>query len=221
MKTTVVVSLYDRYENLKKWVHAWNLCDTTDAKLFIVNNVDEGTDTLEWENYCSEKGVSFIKRENVGFETGILQDVCYGRMLEEQEWDYLIFATDDTIPMKKDFIQRFTTPLVHYKNKAVTFIEMSGVYTPHIRTTGICVHKNTAKKLVFPSLQVSDKQECYDFEHQGGEWTFLAQILFMGYIPVQLGFTRGGCMWDTDHRANFKREKEWESEFPGYKLNEI
>lgn len=216
MKTIVVVSLYDRYENLKKWVHAWNLCDTTDAKLFIVNNIDEGTDCSYWEKYCRERGVSFVTRQNIGFETGIIQDVCYGRMFAEQNWDYFIFATDDTIPMKKDFVSRFTKPLINDGNNSITFIEMSGVYTPHIRTSGFCIDRETSKMLEFPVFQVELKEECYYFEHQGGEETFLAQILKMGKTPIQLGNVRTSCMWDTDHRANFKREKQWEREFPGY-----
>jgi len=53
LKTIVVVSLYNRYENLQKWVHAWNLCSHTEnVKLFIVNNIDEGTDCSYWEKYC-------------------------------------------------------------------------------------------------------------------------------------------------------------------------
>lgn len=216
MKTIVVVSLYDRYENLKRWVHSWNLCDTKDAKLFIVNNIDDGMDVSYWREYCQERGVNFVERENIGYETGIIQDVLCGRMFAEQEWDYLIFATDDTIPMKKDFISQFTAPIIASKNNAVTFIEMSGVYTPHIRTSGFCVDKLTGQRLKFPYDQVVDKEECYYFEHQGKEDTFLAQILLMGKTPIQLGNVRTSCMWDTHHREKFQRWKQWRKEFPGY-----
>lgn len=220
MKTIVVVSLYDRYENLKKWVHSWNLCDTEYAKLFIVNNIDEGTDTSYWKEYCEKRGVSFVERENIGYETGIIQDVATRRMFDEQDWTYLIFATDDTIPMKRDFISQFTTPVMFSRKNAVTFIEMSGVYTPHIRTSGFCIDRLTAQRLIFPSPQITEKEECYYFEHQGKEETFLAQILLMGKTPVQLGNVRKSCMWDTHHRIDFNRWEEWNKEFPGYITNE-
>lgn len=216
LKTIVVVSLYNRYANLERWVHAWNLCEKENAKLFIVNNVDEGTDCSYWIEYCEERGVSFVERQNIGFETGIIQDVCYGRMFAEQNWDYLIFATDDTIPMKKDFVSRFTKPIIDSDNGCITFIEMSGVFTPHIRTSGFCIDRETSKRLEFPSFQIEFKEDCYDFEHQGGEDTFLAQILKMEKIPVQLGHIRRSCMWDTDHRISYHRWKEWNEEFPGY-----
>lgn len=211
--TIIVVCLYDRYENLKKWLHSWQFCNKKDAKLFIVHNT-EIEDTSNIKKVVEEKGAYYIKRENIGFETGIIQDVVSGRILAEQNWDVLISATDDTFPMNKDFVEVFVQE-VKKPDIGVVCIEMSGQYTPHIRTSGFAITKKIAEKITFPA-QIVDKQQCYDFEHQGGEHTLLSQILRMNKRAIQLSNLKTSIMWDTHHRGYLNRWQEWLDEFPGY-----
>src|SRR5688572_14828955 len=103
LKIIVVVCLYDRFENLRRWIHAWEMCDKHDATLIIVNNKYNGIDTDFWEKYCYIRGVKYVQRDNIGYETGVIQSVLLGRILDEEQWDMFLFVTDDTIPIKRDF----------------------------------------------------------------------------------------------------------------------
>lgn len=214
MKIAVVVCLFDRHENLRKWLHCWQMCDTTDAELFIVNNKYEGLDANFWFKLCTEKGVNYLVRRNVGFETGIIQDCFRGKI--GGKWDYLIFVTDDTLPMKRDFIQRYIEGMKE-DSVEVTYMEASNVVAPHIRTTGFCISRELSIKMVFPrgDSKVISKGDCYHFEHTGGEETFLSQIMKHGKNTKMVAPLHESVLWDS-HTTNFNRWEEWHKEFPGY-----
>lgn len=214
-KIIVVVCIYKRYENLKKWIHAWKQSNTENASLFFVNNADPDMDTTYWEQYCKDNKVGFVRRENIGFETGIIQDVILGRMFAEQNWDLYLSVTDDTIPMDPYFLYQFREAFK--PDVGIVCMEMSGVFTPHIRTTGFCIDKYTAKKIKFKQEQIKTKEECYYFEHQGKEETLLSQILRMNKVVVQLSGVKKSVLWDTHHHENHNRWKEWNKVFPGFK----
>lgn len=214
MKTIIVVCIHDRYENLKKWLHSWSLCNKENAKLFIVHNTDE-SDTMFWRILCESSGAFYIKRQNIGFETAIIQDIFLGKMLDEQKWDNFIFCTDDTLPMKKDFISQYTNEISKSDVGAVC-MEISGVYAPHIRTTGWIIRKDVSKKIKWAFVPVENKGQCYHFEHQGGELTLYSQLLLLGYRVVQPDIPRNSVFWDTHHNLHFDRWNEWYKEFPGY-----
>lgn len=216
-KTIVVVSLYNRYDNLKRWVHAWQNSHIRDAKLFIVNNADPEMNTTPWEAYCKERGVTFIRRDNIGFETAIIQDVFLGRMFKEENWEFLLFATDDTIPMDRFFIHYFIEHFNAKSDLGVVCMEMSGVYVPHIRTTGFCINWPTAKNIKFKPSQITTKEECYYFEHQGKENTLMSQVLRMDKRVIQLSAVKDSVLWDTHHHEDHNRWEEWNQAFPGYK----
>lgn len=216
MKVIVVISLYNRYINLKRWVHAWNLSDTSNAKLFIVNNTENPEYTKGWREYCEKRGVNYITRENIGFESGVLQDVMVGTMFKEQNWDIFIFATDDTIPMKKDWIKQYVDKLKD-PDVGVACMEISGVWTPHIRTTGWAIRKDISNKVYFVHYPIQTKEECYFFEHQGFEDTLMSQVLKMDKRVVQLSNIRESVMWDTHHHEDHNRWDEWNNEFPEFK----
>lgn len=215
MKTIVVVCIYDRYENLKKWVHSWNSSNIKDSKLFIVNNIDEEEDNSYWKKYCEDRGVNFLSRRNRGYETGVIQDIFLGRMFKEQNWDILLFATDDTIPINKNFIQKYEEVLKN-ENIGVAAMEISGVWTPHIRTTGFAITKNVANLINFVHNPILTKDECYFFEHQGFQDTLMSQVLNLDKRVIQLTNLKESYMWDTHHHEDHNRWEEWNKEFPGY-----
>lgn len=213
-KIIIVMCIFDRFENLRRWIHAWNMCEQMGAKLFIINNHSIGMDIDFWKNYCNKKGVEYIIRPNYGYETGIIQDVITENLLKEEEWDVFFFITDDTIPISKKFLTEYIEELSK-PDIGVVCMEISGIYTPHIRTTGWCITKEVSKNLQFPDIPITNKDQCYQFEHTGGEATLMSQILRMGKRVVQMSTIENSAIWDT-HNTNLNRWDEWHKEFPNY-----
>jgi len=213
LKIIIVICIYDRFENLRKWAHAWQQCEQMGAKLYIVNNQSPGIDVDFWRKYCENREINYIERENVGFETGIIQDVVTGKLLQD-EWDVLFFMTDDTLPISKNFVPLYIEELLK-PDIGVVCMEISGMYTPHVRTTGWCIKKEEADKLTFIETPISKKEECYHFEHTGGEDTLMAQILNMKKRVVQQSDIENSAIWDT-HHTKLNRWEQWHKEFPQY-----
>lgn len=214
LKIIVVVCIHDRWENLRRWIHAWNMCEQIDAALIFVNNHHDGTDIGFWEDYCRVRNVILYNRGNIGFETGIIQDVITGKLFSDIDWNVFFSATDDSIPMKKDFLVQYMNELIK-PDVGVVAMEVSGNYTPHIRTTGWCIKKEIAKDITFAHEIIDDKGKCYEFEHTGGEATLMAQILRMDKRVVQLSNIADSAIWDTDH-TKLNRWAEWHEKFPNY-----
>lgn len=213
LKIIIVVCIYNRHENIRRWVHAWNMCEKLGAQLIFVNNIYEGIDADFWASYCEERGAKYYLRENKGYETGVIQDVILGNILDE-EWDIYLSVTDDTIPMKKNFLIEYINEIMK-PDVGVVCMELSGNVTPHIRTTGWCIRKDVANQLKFIANPIVSKEECYNFEHTGGEFTLMAQIINMDKRVVQLSNIKDSSLWDTDY-TKFNRWEEWHTEFPNY-----
>lgn len=214
MNIAIVMCLYSRFENLRRWIHAWNMCDKMGAKLFIVNNQYNGIDINFWSDYCKIRDVNYILRPNIGFETGVIQDVILGNILEEENWDILLFITDDTIPMKKDFLKEYIEELKK-PGVGLSCMQISGVYTPHVRTTGFCITREIANRIQFPYVPIENKEHCYHFEHTGGDLTLMSQVLRMNKRVVQVSEIEKSGLWDTDY-TEFNRWEEWHTNFPNY-----
>lgn len=212
--TAVVVIIYNRYENLKKWVECWQKCDKTNADLIVIHNLNSHLDSIRFKNYCADNGVKYIPRPNVGFDIGAFQDVCTGR-INIGDWENLLWCTDDTLPMDRHFVSRFTNKLD--SKTGVVCMEISEEVTTHIRTTGFCLSKETAKRIKFATPNLNKIEYCYDFEHHAGELTFYRQILRMGLDVKQVAPLETSPLWDTGHRAYLKRNPEMINEFYGDK----
>src|SRR6187551_503028 len=172
----VAVIVYNRLENLKRWVTIWNECKPN-AQLVIIHT---GPD--DWQQYCT--GAIYIKRKNIGFDIGAFQDVCWGRLKGFPEWDYMLWCTDDTLPMTKDFI----TPFIKAFNNpkvGISCMKISNEVKTHVRTTGFCIKRGTAYKLTFPADPIITKQQCYMFEHRSQQ-TLINQVKQMGLECVQV-----------------------------------
>lgn len=214
MKILVAVCIYDRFENLKRWIHSWKLSNTFGAELVIIHNVDKFK-TNPFQLYCRQNNIKYIRRVNLGFETGIIQDIFLEDIRINHKWGALLFCTDDTIPMKRDFLSQFRAEIVK-PDVGAACMEISGVWTPHIRTTGFCIRKEIARAVHWIHRPITTKEQCYFFEHQGFEDAFMSQILKMDKRVVQLSSIKTSVLWDTDHTA-LDRWAEWKQEFPGYK----
>ncbi len=198
MRIIVTVIVYNRLENLKRWIRIWNDCKPN-AELIIIHTGPE-----DWKNYCT--GATYIQRKNIGFDIGAFQDVCHDRLKGFPEWDYLLWCTDDTVPMTKDFITPFIKAFDNPK-VGVSCMKISNQVRTHVRTTGFCIKRDTATKLTFPADPVITKQDCYLFEHRGAE-TLTSQIQKMGLECVQVAPDNISPLWDTGYGQRLDRLQE-------------
>jgi hypothetical protein len=211
-KIIIAVIVYNRFENLKRWIHCWERCEQLNAELIIIHNYDIGTDFSAYKNYCAEKNIKYIPRINKGFDIGAFQDVCRNRLNGfDNDWDTMLWVTDDTLPMYKYFLPVFLHKL-NEQNVGVSCMEISPVIALHIRTTGFCLKKNTADKLIFPSDPIITKDECYNFEHRGGNRTLLGQINSMGLKAEMVSDISISPLWDSGYSPT-TRKKEHELAF--------
>lgn len=211
-KIIVAVVVYNRLENVKRWVRCWKECQKENAELFIIHTGDE----IEKFKAASE-GAKYIHRQNQGFDIGCFQDVCRERLKDfPNDWTHLLWITDDTIPMTKDFISPFIKTLEDPR-VGIAAMKISKSVAPHVRTTGFCIKKEVANKLQFPSEPVTTKQQCYLFEHRGGNNTLTNQVRRLGLSCVQVARDSVSPLWDMGYWKRLDRYEEHEQTFPSGK----
>lgn len=213
-KIIVAVCVYDRLENIKKWITCWNMCIRGDAELIIVhNNYNDECLKESFSLLCKKNNILYVGCNRPGFDIGRFQDVCRERLEGfPNDWDYLLWNCDDTIPMQKDFIAPFITALQHPK-VAVSCMQLSNSIATHIRTTGFCIKKEIANKLVFPVDPITTKQHCYLFEHRAGMKTFYKQLYLKGLQSVQVALDQYSPLWDTGYHKRLNRQAEHDQVF--------
>lgn len=209
-KTVVAIIVYNRFDNMKRWIECWKKCDQSEADLVIVHNHDKGVDFLRYKSHCEANGIKYVPRKNMGFDIGAFQDICRGRLGGfDNDWNTLFWATDDTFPMQRDFLSVFTSKLT--ETTGLSCMHISNEYAPHIRTTGICLKKNVAERLVFPADPVTTKWQCYEFEHRGGAKTLLRQVESMGLKAEMVAPIESSPLWDSGHV--YKRKSQHDNAF--------
>lgn len=195
MKTVVAVVIYDRKQNLERWMAVWQKAAIPDAELRIIHNLPP-SHASGYAEMCVAAGVTYIPRLNQGMDIGAFQDVCRKRLKGfAHDFDYLLWCTDDTFPMRDSFVSEFVRPLEDPKI-GVTCFEISPQVKPHIRTTGFCLRAETLEKIAFEANPIKTKDDCYRFEHRGTR-TLLAQIQAMGMVPHQVSPVQTSPLWDS------------------------
>lgn len=216
-KTIVAVVIYNRFLNLVHWLECWEKCDKTNAELIVIHNTD-GTET-EYQEACEKHGVKYIRRKNIGFDIGAFQDVCRGRLNGfPPYWERVLWVTDDTFPMRFDFVKRFEAKLT--QGVGVACMEVSPYVTKHIRTTGFMIRRETAERLKFPADPIVTKQHCYLFEHRDKSNVFYQQIIKMGLRVEMVANRTESPMWDTGYHRKLDRQKEHEEMFAEIKTGD-
>lgn len=202
MKLLVAVIIYNRLHNLERWIKCWKESNTGDAQLVIIHNYnhDERFRTL-----CDKSNIIYIRRNNIGFDIGAFQDICAGRL--ELDFDYLLWCTDDTLPMTKDFIAPFIEKITQ-PGVGIACMQISKSVTPHVRTTGFMVSKEVAKRIKFPADPITTKGHCYHFEHRGGKQILTNQIREMGLSCEMVSDPRTSPLWDTGYWKRLDRQDE-------------
>lgn len=212
--TLVTIIIYNRLENLKRWLNCWSQCNQENAELIVIHNYDILSQQKPYRDLCEKYGIKYYPRLNKGFDIGALKDVCSGQ-LKVPDFNELLWITDDTIPMSKDFVNQF-----RLKDEGIRCMEISSIRSPlHVRTTGFCISKETASKIIFPK-NIITKEHCYHFEHRGGDMTLMKQVEAMGLKCVQVAKLEKSPLWDTQNRAHLHRMKEHDSVFTPTALNE-
>ena len=220
MKLIITIIVYNRLSNLKRWLDCWKICEKPEGtELVVIHNYDKEEDQIPYKSLCGENNIKYIPRKNIGMDIGAFQDVCKERLEGfSNDWDYLMWVADDTIPMYKKFASCFLEE-IKKPNVGVACLEISREIKTHIRTSGFIISKETSKKLIFSVEIIKTKLECYFFEHRNNN-SFYEQILRMGKKVIQVSPTlRVSHLWDTGHRVNLNRWTDHYKEFP--KVEEI
>lgn len=213
MKIIYAVVVFDRFDNIKEQVRTWAMCEHQNAQMVIIHNYANEQARDAYSKFCSECGITYVPHENIGFDIGRLQDVCKERLEGfPNDWDYLIWLTDDCVIMRKDFIQQFISQFK--PDVGCVAMEISREVKLHIRTTGFCIPKHVAQRLTFPSNPITTKEHCYLFEHRDRANTFLQQITRMGLKAIQISRLEVSPFWDSGHKRTKSRLKEHYDLFP-------
>jgi lipopolysaccharide biosynthesis glycosyltransferase len=204
-KTLVAIIVWSRFENLKRWIRCWNQCDQAGAELVVVHNLE--VDNQRYADLCRDNGITYVPRPNKGFDIGAFQDICKERLPNfPNNWDNMIWITDDCIPMAKDFVGQFLDKLF---NGVIPCYEISNQVKRHIRTTGMLVTKEMARNLTFPRDPIVDREDCYQFEHKGRN--MYDQVVAMGKKPVQIvDDLKLSPLWDSHNRSGLKLARRHE-----------
>lgn len=210
----IAVIVHDRLDNLKEWIRCYKLSETKDSELVIIHNFKSEGDISIYKDVCDKENIKYIQRINIGFDIGAFQDVCKERLEGfPNNWKYLLWSADDTIPMYKKFIPSFLE-VIQKHNVGIACIEISNEVKRHIRTSGFMISKEISKRLVFPADPILSKNHCYEFEHRS-KYALFEQILRMHKKVLQVSPTlMVSHLWDTDHRKNLNRWEEHYKEFP-------
>lgn len=210
MKIIIVVIVYNRYSNIARWIDAWKQCNQHGAQLIIIHNYN-GSDKIE--KICQRERITYIKRENKGFDIGALQDVCKERLEGfPNDWDKLLWCADDTFPMSKDFLTPF---LEEYDGVICT--DLSLYVKTHIRTTGFMISKEISKKILFEKEPIITKEDCYQFEHRSLK-SFYEQMIHFKILVKQVAPREISPLWDSGYKRRLDRGKELENIFPSCSL---
>lgn len=212
MKIIVAVIVYNRLENIKLWVNSWKQCEKHDAELVVIQNIESDT-SKDIENYCTENNVKYISRKNKGFDIGAFQDVCKERLTYFYDgWDILLWCTDDTFPMRKDFIDPFLKKI----NGGIACTYLSAFVKKHIRTTGFAITKAASRKIQFEKDPIVSKEDCYQFEHRSKD-AFYEQMLKLKIPVTQVDTWSRSPLWDSGYGRVSNRIKEHLALFPEVK----
>lgn len=212
MKIVIAIVVFNRYSNIEHWMKCWAQCDKMGAELVIIHT---GEEIVKFVDLCQENNITYLHRVNQGFDIGCLQDVFRERLPGFPDYDYLLWVTDDTFPMRVNFLQPFIDAFKD-PSVGVAAMQISKSVAPHFRTTGFMIRRETTAKIKFPVDPIKTKEHCYQFEHRSGVNTFTNQVRALGLSCVMVAPTKSSPMWDSAHpnaRLRLDRQAEHDAVF--------
>lgn len=235
-KILVCVLVYDRIKNLNLWLTAWNQCAKLNSKIAVIHNHDGTKDNRdipppEYKILCDRHEVDFYcPRRNKGFDIGALQDLNHKRLqnqaLNEYDYDFLMWAVDDCLPMNKNFLYHYLDKILQKHDGSSATAEgrarnrcglvgaqLSKEYADHIRTNAFMIRPSTLNSVKFPANPIRTKLECYALEHRSHNMT--KQITDMGMTAEQVDPKNiSTFFWDTGHHRQLQLWNRFFNEFP-------
>jgi glycosyltransferase involved in cell wall biosynthesis len=208
-KVVTAVIVFNRPENIKEWGEIWDKTKQSGELVFIHNDNGEDYSKLTGKH-------KYIRRPNIGYDIGAFQDVCLNRLEGLPDYDLLLWCTDDTVPIKTNFVDQFTLRMTD--ETGVCCMHISDEYAKHIRTTGFMITKETASKLTFPANPIMTVAECHDFEHKSMKRSFYRQVRVMGKKVVQVSPLQSSPLYDKNYWTRNKKALMLKDKFD--RLNE-
>ena len=77
-KTLIIIIVWNRFENIKRWINCWKQCIQEGAELVILHNLETNND--RYSKLCKDNEITYVARENKGLDIGAFQDVCKERI---------------------------------------------------------------------------------------------------------------------------------------------
>lgn len=205
MKTVVAIVVYHRFRNVQDWVNCWGKSVTDNAELVIIHNYRHQFDRRICEAFCRDHSITYIARENIGFDIGAFQDVCRGRLQGFPEYDYLLWCPDDLLPQRPTFLQEYHKAFA--SDVVSVCYEISQEVNPHIRTTGFMLKRETVERIRFNVDPIITKAQCYDFEHRDKTNSLMDQVKKLGKV-VQVCDVETSPMWDSGMNSREARRRK-------------
>jgi hypothetical protein len=200
----LVIVVYNRDHNIRRWLQVWEQCRQS-AHMVIINTGPNALDIPE--------GITYIRRPNIGFDIGCFQDVCLERLKGfPNDWQKMLWCTDDTLPMQPDFLDVFFNKLTD--KVGCVAMEISPFVKKHIRTTGFAITKEVASKLKFLVDPIVTKEDCYQFEHRSNSILY-NQIIDLKLQVLMAAPKESSPLFDFGYTRRLKhREIEHFNRFP-------
>ncbi len=169
IKPIVLIVVYKRYDLLEKWMRAWHNAKQCGAKIAIIHNIDgETPNDSDKEFILGLKPDYYIPRNNIGLHIGAIQD--FVKM--DYDWNVLVSFTDDSIPMRSDFLLPFLIK-ISKPNTGLVGLCSEGSY---IRTNVFVIKRKVIDKIKWPAEVIVTRDENLRFENK-----LASQVQQMGY----------------------------------------
>jgi hypothetical protein len=194
VKTLVGIVVYDRAQNIGRWLQAWPVLERPDTKLLIVENIggrrNRNPDVQKLVRAAGAKVDYYWERAEDGQDVGAFRDVLRA---DERfgDWEVLVWCTDDNIPINRGVIPAFQKPFADDPQMGLvgTYWVRGDWYwqykyplpiPDHFRTSSFAIRREAAMKLKFPK-QLACKFDCYKFEWADPKHNLTQQMRDLGY----------------------------------------
>jgi hypothetical protein len=165
MKVLVCVCVYKRFNTIANWLRAWHNSNHYGAKIGVVHSLcHDKNHPLGAQTRLIKNGRPdyYLPRENVGQDIRALYDMLTEKRVED--WDALVWFTDDCIPMRKDWLLPF---MVELSKPDVGFF---GPFPEigYCRTISFGIKKKAMKEIqwIENGKGILTRQHCLQMENQ-------------------------------------------------------
>ena len=186
-KILAAVVVYDRHSTVSTWLRCWDASYRGRVPLAVCHTLPG--DRLAAAAIRMARPDVYLPRTGRGG-----QDIAALRHVIRSapgDWEALFWCTDDTIPMRRDFLDLFARRMapgvglvgLHFASQAAA--GPIGPVHEHVRTGAFLIRREVAERLSFPA-EAAGKRGCYEFEHADPVANLTAQVRALGYRVTSL-----------------------------------